>query len=382
MKKIFIISSIALTAVLVFFGVYKLVFDNKKEENNSNILLEEKEENNDNNLAEKQSKNDIIIKISKEPVLSPVLSRSQENIWYFSKKAGNIKQISLSGPVKRTVAVSRDNIQGIRNIKWAPNKEKVLYARGNGQFLYDLKKIKEQELKKGLDMAVWTNLGDRIVYKYYDDKIGQRTLNIANPDGSEWKKLTDLNNVFRKMEIEFVPQSNFISYWNSPDAFIETSFNLVSLFHGWNKEIVNGLYGADYLWSPDGNKLFVSFLSNEKGNHMGIGIYDNYGKQLVKMKFPTLASKCVWSNDNVHIYCAFISNIPETATMPNDYYQKKFATKDSFWQIDIKTGRQERIVESKDIKEEYDATNLFLSADESFLFFVNRRNDFLYRITL
>ncbi len=385
MKKLFIISSVALAVVLIFAVIYGVVFKKDKTVDNG-VVATEKTTSTKKEIDKKNEKESetVITKISKETVIAPTLSKTQDNIWYFSKKVGNIKQIAFSGPVRKTLAVSRDNIQGIRNVQWSPNKEKVLYARGSGQYLYDLKRLEEKELKQGLDMAVWTNLGDRMVYKFYNDIANDRTLNISDLDGKNWKILANLDNTFRHMEVRFVPQSNFISYWNSPDAFAETSFNLVSLFHGWDKEIISGKFGADYLWSPDGNKIFSSFLTTDNANNgkMGIAVYDNYGKQLIKMSFPTLASKCAWSNDSQYIYCAFITDIPEDATMPNDYYQKKFTVKDTFYKIDTKTGKKERIVELKDIDQEYDATNLFLSVDEIYLFFVNRRDDYLYRITL
>ncbi|PJA87018.1 MAG: hypothetical protein CO141_01710 [Candidatus Moranbacteria bacterium CG_4_9_14_3_um_filter_42_9] len=76
------------------------------------------------------------------------------------------------------------------------------------------------------------------------------------------------------------------------------------------------------------------------------------------------------------------ASIPENAIMPNDYYNASFSTDDTFWKVDTQTGEKERIVSLDKITEKLDADTLFLNGDESFLFFVNKKDDKLYRIEL
>ena len=68
--------------------------------------------------------------------------------------------------------------------------------------------------------------------------------------------------------------------------------------------------------------------------------------------------------------------------MPDDYQNNKFNTSDTFWKMDIATGEKERIIEAVDIKEKYDSSSLFLSATEDALYFINKRDHKLYRISL
>jgi hypothetical protein len=86
--------------------------------------------------------------------------------------------------------------------------------------------------------------------------------------------------------------------------------------------------------------------------------------------------------NNKALYCALPGEIPASAIMPNDYDQEKFHTADTFWKIDTTTGEKSRIVDLNKITSKYDATKLFLNANESLLFFTNRTDGKLYKITL
>jgi len=75
-------------------------------------------------------------------------------------------------------------------------------------------------------------------------------------------------------------------------------------------------------------------------------------------------------------------SIPENSILPNEYDSKKFTTTDTFWKVDIATGKKTRLIELKEMSDTFDAANLFLSSEETMLFFINRKDDKLYRIKL
>jgi hypothetical protein len=68
--------------------------------------------------------------------------------------------------------------------------------------------------------------------------------------------------------------------------------------------------------------------------------------------------------------------------MPDAFYDRSFTSNDTFWKIDTKTGKSERIVALEDMVSSYDAVNLLLSPDESSLFFINRKDLKLYSIEM
>ena len=100
------------------------------------------------------------------------------------------------------------------------------------------------------------------------------------------------------------------------------------------------------------------------------------------MDVATFVSKSAWSKDNKSMYYALPDTMPANMILPNDYQDKKFNTKDSFWKFNTITGEKSKLIGADKMLIDIDATKLFLNADESMLFFVNRTDDKLYRIDL
>jgi len=179
-----------------------------------------------------------------------------------------------------------------------------------------------------------------------------------------------------------VPQSSFVSFWNSPNSFNETSLNLVSTVGGEVKKIFSGKFGSDYLWSPNGTKSLVSYAESKGGTKIWLALINSNGGEFQNLNIPTLVSKCVWSKDSKFIYYALPAFSSENSVLPNDYQGGKVSSVDTFWKMDVATGKSERIVEVKDINSPYDASNLFLSPSEDILFFINKKDGKLYGINL
>jgi len=154
----------------------------------------------------------------------------------------------------------------------------------------------------------------------------------------------------------------------------------------WEKEIVSGKFGADYKWSPDGNRVLVSFVGSQGGSDIKMGVLGKDGGDIIDLNAPTFVSKCAWSKDNVNVYCSLPStSLTENSVLPNDYQSGKATTADTFWKINVSTIEKERVVTLENLKkvgENFDATNLFLSPEEDSLFFVDRSNGKLYGIDL
>ena len=274
-------------------------------------------------------------------------------------------------------------VLGLKNALWSADHNKVLTTiqkeEQNSFYFYDHQAQTGSLLKNGLDTVVWDNLGTKIFYKYFNSISKERTLNISNPDGSDWQKIADIT--AKNLNIAPVPSTSLISYWNSPNAIEETQLQVISITGGEAKTILSGKYGADYLWSPDGSKAIVSSLPNKDTKTVLLGVVTIDGKYQ-ELNIPTLVSKCAWSLDNKTIYYALPGGIPAGVVMPNDYQENKFNTEDTFWKMDITTGEKERIIETADIKGKYDSSNMFLSATEDALYFVNKIDQKLYRLEL
>lgn len=141
-------------------------------------------------------------------------------------------------------------------------------------------------------------------------------------------------------------------------------------------------YGADFLWSPDGKQAIASCSDRKGGHRTELYLMNSEGGQLQSLMLPTFASKCAWSANAVNIFCALPGNIADSAILPNDWQENKIQTADTFWKMDVTTGKKERLTDPEKISGSFDVLNPFLSQDEKILFFVNKTDGKLYKVQL
>jgi len=226
---------------------------------------------------------------------------------------------------------------------------------------------------------VWQN-NNKIFYKYYDPQTQQRTLNIADPNGANWNKIADLN--YKNVSVAPIPRTGLVSFWNSPDAGLETDFESAPVLGGVQTSLLKGNFGTDYLWNPDGSAVLLSRTDQKNGSGTQLGIMNDHGGEFKLLNVATFVSKSVWSKDGKTVYYALPTSFPANVTLPNDYLRGKFNTNDSFWKLDTTTGKKTPVLDANQAPGQIDASDLFLNADESMLFFVNKVDGKLYRISL
>ncbi|MFZ5982586.1 MAG: hypothetical protein ACOYS2_03410 [Patescibacteria group bacterium] len=374
-KKIFIASLVIFLTALAFWGIYFLVFKKTSPSNDpssESSLLDKKSAD---SSSEKPGK---LVAISQDSVISPILKDDGVTIIYYSSQNGQVFQIDLEGNNKKTV--SDKNLIGLKKVLWSPNQTKVLSDFGDqGIKFWSYSEKLGGDLGKNIKSANFQN-DQKIVYAYFDQKTNQSSLNVADWDGKNWKRITDLS--FYGQNIIPVPRSGLVSFWNFPGANFETNLFTVPIIGGEKKLLFSGKFGADYLWNPSGSQLLVSH-SNEKNGHKTIlALLDSQGQNYQDLGLPTFVSKCVWGQNGKTIYYALPGSMPGSAVLPDDYIQGKFKTTDTFWKVDTTTGKKERLIDLSEIGEKIDAENLFLNSNESFLFFVNRYDGKIWRIRL
>ncbi len=380
-KKVFIVSAVLLLIFLVFLGIYNFAFKEKNPQEKEGFSVVQKAE-----VPEPEAQNNInpqkIQLLIEESVIAPTISRDGEHVLYYDRSNGNVLEISLEGENKRMF--SSKDIPGLKNVIWSPEKNKVVSTfENNGKpvfYSYNYDSRSNKKIPERIYDIVWANLEDKIIYKYFDGKTRKKFIGIADPDGANWKQLAETN--FDYVSIAPVPRSSLISFWNKPHGFEETVLQTVSIIGNEAKTIFSKKFGADYLWSPDGEKILVSSSETRGSSKTMLATINKNGGEYQNLNIPTFISKCVWSKDGKKVFYALPGSIPEGSTLPNDYVDKKFTTRDTFWKVDVTTGKKERLIELNEIKENYDAEALFLSPSENALFFVNRIDSKLYRISI
>ena len=378
MKKIFYFSIGLLILVLIFLAAYNFAFKN----NVNDPVADPKEKNAVQEM--KAAATPGMVGSIQNPINEALLGAAVSDdgtLYYYSLDEKTLKKASMEGKDK-SVLLSDLPGQPVRVI-WSPKKDRtlLLLKQSNGQNLWhyaDLTTKTLVPLKPEMARLAWNNLGDRIFYQYTATN-NERTLNIANPDGSAWKKLASLS---QDSFISPVPQSTAVSFWNRPSALEKTSFETIGLSGESRRVLLSEKFGADYLWSPNGEKVLVG-VSNEKGGqNILLNMMNGNGGEFQSLSLPTFVSKAAWSKDSRTIYYALPGGLPDSATLPNDYFDKPLITKDTFWKMDVGTGKKTRLTDLKDVAQSFDSSDLFMSPKEDILFFTDRVTHRLYRIDL
>ena len=381
MKKLFILSGLFFLLVLAFLAVYNFAFKH----NTLNPIADPKkkaaiEEKKAQEILEAPERSVAFEQIVGEAVFQPV--PGERSIFYYSKRDNSIKEATLDGK-EITVRVPRIPGEATR-VVWSPTRVQALMLIKNGDsslwHLADLRNQTVVPLRSDMSRLAWTSLGDRILYQFTDSLTGERTLNIASIDGSNWKKLADIGK--EDHFIAAIPRSSLIAFWAKADANRESTLEVITINGDNRRTVVAPRFGTDFLFSPDNQHILIQSTVNRGGNSLTLGITNEDGEGYQNLFAPTFASKAVWSKDNETIYYALPGAFSGETVLPNDYYGKPVYSNDTFWKTNIRTGKKERLVPLEAMTESYDVTDMFLSPTETDLYFIDRRSSRLYRMTL
>jgi peptidoglycan hydrolase-like protein with peptidoglycan-binding domain len=155
-----------------------------------------------------------------------------------------------------------------------------------------------------------------------------------------------------------------------------------------------------YMYALDtGNKSFTQALGNINGlttlaspsgkiilygnDNLSLGIYYTDTKVSELLGVKTLPEKCVWGKGNDIVYCGVPKAI-SAGGYPDAWYQGETSFSDQIWKIDIKNGNATMIADpiTLDGGEDIDSIKLALDQDENYLFFVNKKDSYLWELKL
>ena len=375
-KKIFFLSISLLILVLIFLAAYNLIF-----KNNVNDPLADPSKN----LFTKDGAITLFTPegMAENPINEAVFGATvgeDGSLYYYSLDDRAIKKANADGKNKNTLM---SNLPGeVARLLWSAKRDKVMLQLKQGTatnwYSAHLETKTLVPLKPEVSRVTWDNFGERIFYLYTNLGTKERSLDMAEPDGSNWKKLTTVGT--KDFFLSSVPESGLISFWARPRGSDTSALEAVGASGEIRRTLSPGLYGADYLWSPDGERILVSGSTIPGGKNLSLHVIEN--DEMKDLAIPTLISKTVWSNDGRTIYFALPGGLPDTLILPDDSFGKPLYSRDTFWKIDLSTGKKSRLITLKDASQAFDSSDLFLSPSGDALYFTDRVTKRLYRIDL
>lgn len=330
------------------------------------------------NIPQPESK---IKAISTETVFSPTLTSDKTKVTYYFRSNGNVWQSDFDGG--NLTQVSSNNLENLVKVLWAPDRSKVITIfqdnlENISKYFYNYATQKALPLNKYINYIAWSPESSKIAYQYQNDYTDDNNISISSPDGSKYSIL--MNTRMKNLIVEW-PQGSDVFLREKPTGLAPSSlYSLSTITKSFNK-LITDVYGFSIKWSQKGDKILYS-KTDQRGENIAIFTANKNGTNEKSVEISTLAEKCVWSQDVRYIYCAIPKNISEAKLLPDDFYKGTFVANDEFWKINTETGEKTNLLEDEQVEGVYDATDLFLSPQEDYLFFINKGDGLLYSIEL
>ncbi|TSC96187.1 MAG: Uncharacterized protein Athens101410_117 [Parcubacteria group bacterium Athens1014_10] len=322
----------------------------------------------------------LVKSVIKEVVSSPILNKNTGEVFYYDKDKNEFYKINADG--KRELLSERKFYQ-VENINWSPDKNKAIleYPDGN-KILYDFEKDKQITLNKNWYDFSFSSSGNEIGLKIDSDDPNNRWLAKANADGTGLKMIEPLGENAQKVQVAWSPNNQVVAFSaTGEDMGFDKQEILFIGFYGENfKSIVVEGRGFEGKWSPQGNKIIYSVWNADSGYRPTLWAVeaegDNIGRGRKELDLQTWADKCVFSSDNKNIYCAAPKYLPEGAGLAPEIADRG----DNFYKINLDRGVKTFLAEPS--VGEYNVSDIFLSAEEDFLYFTDQNTGQLNKIQL
>ena len=249
-----------------------------------------------------------------DSVKSSVLSSDGQKILYFDLSSATFKQFDIQS--KNLKNLSDKNFSDVSSIYWSPDRTQVIIRTSKQSensnyeiknYFFDLTngKMKTIENNNGIDNINWASNQNKIVYTLpVTDDLDSLDIFISDPDGNNAKKVTQIKNFGAPLQFNW-PSDNLIKifkpYYNPPETDLQDKDKnavLLSLDVG-NEELTNDKIGpdiADISFSPNGNILALN-KAEPNGN---FEIKDIKGYHPINVAMDS-SSGLTWSKDNQYL---------------------------------------------------------------------------------
>lgn len=236
------------------------------------------------------------------------------------------------------------------------------------------------------ETATWTPLPVKIEsadwHPHQSNEIiylSQGSLSIFNITTGKSKKIMNLN--ILDVDLEWrTPDTVLIT--EKPSATIRGSSWIIQL----STQKINKLYQEKGLIIRSNDNLELrSFIGLDGPQFILADVHSGLEITQSKTLFTTLQSQRVLSDkcafDDFTIYCAVPQFIPSKIQYPDDYFNRSFYTHDIFYEAS--TIQSHGLIGSRKLYISDDPIDAYhLSVSNNFLYFINRINKKLYRISL
>jgi hypothetical protein len=361
--------SIILALIIIPIGAVGFLIYQYTSRSESNIKTKINEEE----TKEENKTNLVAIKLVDKPIVNATID-SKNNIKYYSLDKGQTFITPASGG--ESTILDNQVLTGLTSVEWAQTVPYVLTKIQNRIYSYNY--VDKKSYAFPIDVTSAQFLSNNKVFYTFQNQDGTVDLSISNSDGSNWKKIISLSSgaVF----LQNIPLKNSISQTLIPSSYRASSLRIINIDTGQASSVLDEKNGLNISWAPNGEIGIISYTTERGGGQLALSIVDKTGFEISKIAdIGTIAEKIVWSNDSKTAYFTK-PEVANTKILPDDYYTSSLGEfNESLYKIDIATATTSQL--SSNIGA-VDSRDLFLNFAGTELFFINRKDNNLYKVPL
>ncbi len=297
------------------------------------------------------------------------------SIRYVEKKNGHVYKMFLD--TKSKEKISNSTIPGIHEAFFSKDANSVIYRylstdKVISTFMATLGAPKGEFLPQNITNLSLSPDKDKFFYLTKNQDGSTGTIGVFNETRRE--------NVFVSPFTEWLPEwtnNKGIYLTTKPSYAVNGSIFLLNTSNKTLTKILGGISGITTSVNKSGS-LVLYGASTAKGPELGV--FDINKNETKNLNLFGLPEKCVWSIDNINIYCA-LPNLITGNQYPDVWYQGLVSFDDYFVKINTQTGDKTTIANSAN-ETPIDGTALFLDNGENNLFFINKKDYTLWGLKI
>lgn len=302
-----------------------------------------------------------------------VLKETVEIVRYVERSTGHVYERYLDK--ESVIKISNSTIPGVHEAIFGNGSNSILY-----RYLENTGKIQSYLATFGAEKGKFLAENISIVTPSPDKESVFYLIELGNTvTGLTLSMKTGTSKqVFSSDFTEWLPQwvtKNVIFLTTKPSWNIEGSVYALNISTGALTKIFGDINGLTTLANGEGNRI----LYNRNTNN-GSELYLFVDNKSFPLDVYGLPEKCVWSKDNINLYCA-LPNTITTLKLPDRWYQGLVSFEDTIVKIDTSTNNGSTIIDTTN-EGSIDAINLTLSNKEDKLFFTNKKDGTLWMLAL
>ncbi len=323
-----------------------------------------------------------LMQLTTDAVAGAAWSNTLKKVRYFEKNTGHLYQINPNGQNKERLSIT--TIPRIFSVTWLKDangaalryfdtSSKTTFGLTQTFLAYSLatssKEFEGVFLPANTQDVAVSPAEEKIFYLAGNDSVLGVTASYKNKD---------------QKQIFSSPYGNFSAIWlkkdiillaTRPSASMNGYLYQLDVKTGSLSKILGPVKGLTALVSPS---LKTTLFSQSEYKAVTTKIYDTAKKTTAALIVKTLPEKCIFSPTSAAtLYCAVPKILP-AAEYPDDWYKGNISFADALWRIDLEKGTTDLILDEND----FDATNLFMNAEENYLFFQNKKDGTLWSLKL